>query len=74
MVHIRRGKTLKQKALKKYDMDSEDAIANIVANGKNNMSATKMFERTADYRCICLCAVIEAETDWQQVWHSIIQK
>ena len=38
---IIRGKTLKQKAVKKYGMDSEEAIANIVANGKNNMSAYK---------------------------------
>ena len=38
---IRRGKNLKQKALKKYGMDSPEAIANIVTNGKGNMSAYK---------------------------------
>ena len=38
---VRRGKTLKQKALKKYGMDSQEAIANLVANGKNNMPAYK---------------------------------
>ncbi|NET31801.1 MAG: c-type cytochrome [Cyanothece sp. SIO1E1] len=36
---IRRGKNLKQKALKRYGMDSRAAIANLVTNGKNNMSA-----------------------------------
>ncbi len=38
---VRRGKTLKQKALKKNGMDSLEAITNIVTNGKNNMSAYK---------------------------------
>jgi cytochrome c6 len=38
---VRRGKTLKQKALKKNGMDSLEAIANIVTDGKNNMSAYK---------------------------------
>lgn len=38
---VRRNKTLKQKALKKYGMDSLEAIAALVENGKNNMSAYK---------------------------------
>lgn len=38
---IRRGKTLKQKALKRNGMDSMEAIAVLVTNGKNNMSAYK---------------------------------
>lgn len=36
---IRRGKNLKQKALEKNGYDSVEAIAQIVTNGKNNMSA-----------------------------------
>jgi cytochrome c6 len=36
---VRRGKTLKQKALVRNGMDSLEAIAAIVTNGKNNMSA-----------------------------------
>ena len=38
---IRRGKNLKLKALQKNQMDSVEAIAQIVMNGKNNMSAYK---------------------------------
>lgn len=36
---VRRGKNLKSKALHKYKVDNEDAIANIVTNGKGIMSA-----------------------------------
>jgi len=36
---IRRGKNLKTKALKRYGMDSQAAIANIITNGKGIMSA-----------------------------------
>lgn len=62
---IRRGKTLKQKALKKYGMDSEEAIANIVANGKNNMSAYK--DRLSAQQIIDVSAYVlsQAQTDWR---------
>ncbi|MBE9180774.1 c-type cytochrome [Oculatella sp. LEGE 06141] len=36
---VRRGKTLKQKALERNGLASLEAIAHLVANGKNNMSA-----------------------------------
>jgi cytochrome c6 len=36
---VRRGKNLKLKALHKYKVDNEEAIANIVTNGKGIMSA-----------------------------------
>ena len=36
---IRRGKNLKLKALRKNKVDTLDAIASLVTNGKNNMSA-----------------------------------
>lgn len=38
---VRRGKNLKKQALKKYGMDSIEAVTSIVTNGKNNMSAYK---------------------------------
>jgi cytochrome c6 len=38
---IRRGKTLKQAALQKNKVDTLEAIATLVTNGKNNMSAFK---------------------------------
>lgn len=36
---VRRGKNLKLKALHKNKVDTQDAIASLVTNGKNNMSA-----------------------------------
>jgi cytochrome c6 len=36
---VRRGKNLKLKTLQRNGMDSVEAIAQIVTNGKNNMSA-----------------------------------
>ena len=36
---IRRGKNLKQKALKRYGYESADAIATLITNGKGLMSA-----------------------------------
>ena len=36
---IRRGKNLKLKSLEKNGYESPEAIADIIANGKNNMSA-----------------------------------
>lgn len=36
---IRRGKNLKQKALKRYGYESVDAIATLITNGKGLMSA-----------------------------------
>ena len=38
---IRRGKTLKKPALKRHKMDSLEAIASLVTNGKRPMSAYK---------------------------------
>ena len=36
---VRRGKNLQLKALHKYKVDTRDAIASLVSNGKGNMSA-----------------------------------
>jgi cytochrome c6 len=36
---VRRGKNLKSKALHKYKLDNEEAIASLVTNGKGIMSA-----------------------------------
>lgn len=61
---VRRGKNLKQKALKKYGMDSIDAIANIVTNGKNNMSAYK--DRLSEQQILDVSAYVleQAQKDW----------
>ena len=62
---IRRGKNLKQKALKKYGMDSIANISNLVTNGKNIMPAYK--DRLSEQQIIDVSAYVlsQAETDWK---------
>ena len=62
---IRRGKNLKQKALKRNGMDSIEAISSIVANGKNNMSAYK--DRLSEQQIQDVSAYVldRAEKDWR---------
>ncbi|MEG4543799.1 c-type cytochrome [Microcoleus sp. Aus8_D4] len=62
---IRRGKNLKQKALKKYGMDSIANISNLVTNGKNIMPAYK--DRLSQQQIIDVSAYVlsQAETDWK---------
>ena len=61
---VRRGKNLKQKALKRFGMDSQEAIAYLVANGKNNMSAFK--DRLSDQQIEDVAAYVleQAEKGW----------
>lgn len=61
---VRRGKNLKQKALKKYGMDSIDAIAYLVENGKNAMPAYKA--RLSDQQILDVSAYVleQAEKGW----------
>ncbi|MFS8119750.1 MAG: c-type cytochrome [Microcoleus sp.] len=62
---IRRGKNLKQKALKKYGMDSIANISNLVTNGKGIMPAYKA--RLSEQQIIDVSAYVlsQAETDWK---------
>jgi cytochrome c6 len=62
---IRRGKNLKKQALKKYGMDSIEAVTSIVTNGKNNMSAYK--ERLTEQQIQDVSAYVleQAEKDWR---------
>lgn len=62
---IRRGKTLKQKALQRNGMDSLDAIATLVSNGKNNMSAFKDRLTTEQIEAVSLYVLSQAEKDWK---------
>lgn len=62
---VRRGKNLKQKALKKYGMDSIDAIANIVTNGKNNMSAYKDRLSKQQIQDVSVYVLEQAQKDWR---------
>ena len=62
---IGRGKNLKQKALKKYGMDSIANISNLVTNGKGIMPAYK--NRLSEQQIIDVSAYVlsQAETDWK---------
>jgi len=62
---IRGGKNLKQKALKRYGMDSIANIANLVTNGKNIMPSYK--DRLSQQQIIDVSAYVlsQAESDWK---------
>jgi len=62
---VRRGKTLKQKALKRNGVDSLEAIASLVTNGKNNMSAFK--DRLTEQQIAEVSAYVleQAGKDWR---------
>lgn len=62
---VRRGKTLKQKALKRNGVDSLEVIASLVANGKNNMSAFK--DRLSEKQIEDVAAYVleQAEKGWR---------
>lgn len=70
---IRRGKNLKTKALKRYGMDSPEAIANIITNGKGIMSAYgEAAENGAPTRltapqieALAYYVLAQAAVDWQ---------
>ncbi|MBW4569815.1 MAG: c-type cytochrome [Tolypothrix carrinoi HA7290-LM1] len=62
---IRRGKNLKMKALKKNHMDSIEAIAEIVTNGKNNMSAYKDRLTEQQIQDVAAYVLEQAEKNWR---------
>lgn len=62
---IRRGKNLKNNALKRYGMDSLEAITSIVTNGKNNMSAYKERLTTEEIQIVAAYVLEQAEKDWK---------
>lgn len=62
---VRRGKSLKSKALKKFGMDSSDAIAQLIKNGKYAMPAYK--GRLTEAQIIDVSAYVleQAENGWK---------
>ncbi|NMG06543.1 cytochrome c6 PetJ [Brasilonema sp. UFV-L1] len=62
---VRRGKNLKLKALKKYHMDSIEAISSIVANGKNNMSAYKDRLTIEEIQDVAAYVLEQAQKGWR---------
>ncbi|MCC5637447.1 c-type cytochrome [Nostoc sp. CHAB 5844] len=62
---IRRGKNLKKQALKKYGMDSIEAITAIVTNGKSNMSAYKDRLTEQEIQDVAAYVLEQAAKDWR---------
>lgn len=62
---LRRGKNLKKKALKRYGMDSLEAITNIVTNGKSNMSAYRERLTTEEIENVAAYVLEQAEKNWK---------
>jgi cytochrome c6 len=63
---IRRGKNLRIKALKKYQMDSVEAISHIVTYGKNNMSAYKDRLSESEINAVSSYVLKQAENNWRK--------
>ncbi|MBW4644875.1 MAG: c-type cytochrome [Goleter apudmare HA4340-LM2] len=62
---VRRSKTLKKPALKKYGMDSLEAVTAIVTNGKSNMSAYKDRLTAQEIADVAAYVLEQAETNWR---------
>jgi cytochrome c6 len=62
---VRRGKNLKQQALKKYGMDSIEAVISIVTNGKNNMSAYKDRLSEQQIQDVAAYVIEQADKGWR---------
>ena len=62
---IRRGKNLKMKALQRNQMDSLEAIAQIVTNGKRPMSAYRDRLTTEEIEDVSAYVLEQAENDWK---------
>lgn len=62
---VRRGKNLKQKALQRNGVDTVEAIADLVTNGKNNMSAYKDRLSEAEIADVSAYVLDRAAADWK---------
>jgi len=62
---IRRGKNLRMRALQRYHMDTVEAIAHIVSNGKRPMSAYKDTLTSEEIQAVSAYVLKRAEEDWQ---------
>jgi cytochrome c6 len=63
---IRRGKNLKQKALEKNGYSTVEAIAQIVTNGKSNMSAYKDRLTPEQIQTVAAYVLEQAAAGWQK--------
>lgn len=62
---VRRGKTLKLKALQRNHVDDLAAIAALVSNGKANMSAYKNRLSAAEIENVSAYVLEQAQNDWK---------
>lgn len=62
---VRRGKTLKQRALKRNGVDSVVAIAQLITNGKGLMSAYGDRLSSAEIDLLAHYVWEKAQTDWR---------
>ncbi len=62
---IRRGKSLKLNALKRNKIDTVDAIATLVTNGKNPMSAYKDRLSEAEILAVSQYTLEQAQNNWE---------
>ncbi|MEM8828197.1 MAG: c-type cytochrome [Cyanobacteria bacterium P01_G01_bin.19] len=63
---VRRGKNLKLKALRRYKVDSEEAIASLVTNGKGIMSAYGDKLTQQEIADVSAYVMERAEQNWKQ--------
>lgn len=63
---VRRNKTLKLNALKRNGVDSLDAISEIVANGKGNMSAYRDRLSEQEIQAVAAYVLERAQQNWQK--------
>lgn len=61
---IRRSKNLKQKALQKNHLDSQEAIVDLVIHGKNNMSAFGEKLSETEIKKVSSYVLQQAVTGW----------
>ncbi len=62
---VRWGKTLKLRALQRNQVDSVAAIANLITNGKNNMSAFGDRLSAAEIEALAVYVREQAERNWR---------
>ena len=62
---IRRGKTLKSRALSRNKLDNQQAIANLVTKGKNNMPAYGDRLTPAEIEAVSTYVLERAAENWQ---------
>jgi cytochrome c6 len=62
---IRRGKTLKLKALQSNHVDTTDAIAQLIADGKGNMTAFGDRLASTEIQTLSEYVLTQAATNWK---------